>query len=89
LLNPSLESMAAMLGTPQGALIAWAHFLAFDLFVGRWAWSEGRRLGISAWLTSPTLFLILVVGPIGLLLFLLLRTFAPPRTLAATGLTTA
>lgn len=77
LLSPSLDGVAALLGTPAGATIAWAHFVAFDLFVGRWAFLESRRLGISAWLASPVLFLILMVGPLGLLLFLLLRAFAP------------
>lgn len=77
LLSPSLDGVAALLGTPAGATIAWAHFVAFDLFAGRWAYLESRRLGISVWLTSPALFLILMVGPLGLLVFLLLRAFAP------------
>ena len=37
LANPTLATIAAMLGQPIGATIAWAHLLAFDLFVGRWA----------------------------------------------------
>ncbi len=77
LLSPSLDGVTALLGTPAGATIAWAHFVAFDLFAGRWAYLESRRLGISAWLTSPALFLILMVGPLGLLVFLLLRAFTP------------
>ncbi|MGL4651776.1 MAG: ABA4-like family protein [Caldilineaceae bacterium] len=79
LMGPSLPSIAALLGTPAGATIAWVHFLAFDLFVGRWAYLESRRLGISAWLVSPVLFLILMVGPLGLLIFLVVRAVAPTR----------
>ena len=82
LLNPSLPGIAALLGTPEGATIAWAHFLAFDLFVGRWAWMESRRLQMSAWVASPILFLILMVGPVGLLLFLLARAVSPVRNSA-------
>jgi len=73
------KSIAALLGTPAGATIAWAHFLAFDLFVGRWAYMESRRLRISAWVVSPLLFLILMLGPLGLLLFMLLRATAERR----------
>jgi hypothetical protein len=32
--RPTLTGVAALLGSPAGAIIAWVHFLAFDLFVG-------------------------------------------------------
>jgi hypothetical protein len=73
LANPQLDTIAALLGTPQGATVAWAHFLAFDLFVGRWAYLDSRSRGLTAWLASPALFLILMVGPLGLLIYLGLR----------------
>ncbi len=73
LANPSLAEVAALLGTPEGALIGWAHFLAFDLFVGRWAYLDGRERNLSAWLASPALFFVLMAGPIGFLLHLALR----------------
>lgn len=73
LLNPSLDGIAALLSQPQAALIAWVHFLTFDLFVGRWAYLESRQKAISAWLVSPTLFLILMAGPLGMLVYLALR----------------
>lgn len=72
--NPTLSGIAGLLGSPAGATIAWAHFLAFDLFVGRWAYLESRRLGLSAWLVSPVLFLTLMLGPLGFLLYLILRS---------------
>jgi hypothetical protein len=75
LANPQLGDIAALLGTPQGATIAWVHFLASDLFVGRWAYLDSRQRGITAWLASPILFLILMVGPLGLLLYLTVRLF--------------
>ena len=68
--NPSLAGIAVLLGTPEGATIGWIHFLAFDLFVGRWAYLDSRTHGLSAWIASPILFLILMFGPLGLLLYL-------------------
>jgi hypothetical protein len=73
LANPQLDAIAALLGTPAGATIGWVHFLTFDLLVGRWAYLDSREKAISAWLASPTLFMILMVGPLGFLLYLGLR----------------
>jgi hypothetical protein len=73
LLNPTLAGIADLLGTPAGAAVGWVHFLAFDLFVGRWAYLDSRERSISAWLVSPTLFFIFLAGPMGLLLYLAVR----------------
>ena len=73
LLNPTLAGIASLLGTPAGAAVGWVHFLAFDLFVGRWAYLDSRERGISAWLVSPTLFFVFMAGPLGLLLYLAVR----------------
>ena len=72
--NPTLDGIAALLSTPSGALLGWMHFLAFDLFVARWVYLDSRERRISAWLVSPILFLVLMVGPVGFLLYLGLRT---------------
>lgn len=74
LVQPDLPRIAAALGTPEGALLGWIHFLAFDLLVGRWAYLDSRQRGLSAWLVSPALFFVLMVGPFGLLLYLGLRS---------------
>lgn len=80
---PSLPAIAAALGTPAGATIAWAHFLAFDLFVGRWAYLDSRQRQLHAWLVSPILFCILMVGPLGLLIYLAVRQIGRARTTTA------
>ena len=73
LLSPSLAGIAGLLGSEQGATAGWVHFLAFDLFVGRWAYLDGRERQISHWLMAPILFLILMLGPLGLTLYLVVR----------------
>jgi hypothetical protein len=70
LMNPELANISSLLGTPEGATVGWIHFLAFDLFVGRWVYLDGRRLGLSAWLVSPILLAVLMFGPLGLLIYL-------------------
>jgi hypothetical protein len=74
--SPTLPGIAAVLGTPAGATLAWAHFLAFDLFVGRWIYLDSRERKISAWLMAPVLFFTLMLGPIGFLGYLALRALA-------------
>lgn len=84
LANPQLATIAALLGTPVGATIGWIHFLAFDLFMGRWAYLDSRERGIHPLLTSITLFFILMFGPLGLLLYLLVCLFTRQNVVTAT-----
>jgi Domain of unknown function (DUF4281) len=74
--QPTLAGVAALLGTPAGSTITWVHFLAFDLFVGRWIYLDSRERRVSAWLMAPVLFLTLMLGPAGFLLYLILRSVA-------------
>ena len=78
--RPTLDGVAQLLGSPTGATIAWAHFLAFDLFVGRWIYWDGRERSISPVLISPVLFLTLMLGPFGLLLYLAVRILSQTKT---------
>ena len=71
--QPTLGGVATLLGSPAGATIAWAHFLAFDLLVGRWMYLDSQERRFSAWLMAPVLFLTLMLGPAGFLLYLILR----------------
>lgn len=76
LLRPELEPIAALLGTAAGATIAWAHFLAFDVFVGRWVYLDARERAISPWIVSPVLFVVLMFGPLGFALYLAVRALS-------------
>src|SRR5229473_1618433 len=72
--RPTLGGVVALLGSPAGATIAWVHFLVFDLFVGRWIYLDSQERGISEWLMAPVLFLTLMLGPAGFLLYLAVRS---------------
>jgi hypothetical protein len=69
----SLAGVMALFDSPGGATIGWIHYLAFDLFVGTWISRNADAHKISRWLQLPILFFTLMAGPIGLLLYLLLR----------------
>lgn len=72
-LMPSLDGIRTLLATEIGTTIGWVHFLAFDLFVGRWAYLDSRQRNISPLLMAPILFMVLMLGPIGFLLYMLVR----------------
>ncbi len=52
---------------------AWIHYLAFDLLVGIWEVKDAQKRGISHWFVVPCLFFTLMLGPIGWLLYSILR----------------
>ena len=78
LLSPTLDNVQMLLGSPAGATIGWTHFLAFDLFVGQWAYLDARGRGLTAWLVSPLLVLILMAGPLGFLAYWTVSRLAGP-----------
>jgi len=72
--SPTLGGVRDLLGTAGGAAAAWAHMIAFDLFVGRWSWLDSRERAVPALIMSPVLVLTILLGPLGLLVYLLVRT---------------
>jgi hypothetical protein len=73
LANPTLGGIRELLGTAVGAAAAWAHMLAFDLFIGRWCWLDSRERAVPALLMAPILVLTIMFGPLGLLAYLAVR----------------
>ena len=69
----SVQSVHRLFGDPWLLTAGWLHYLASDLFVGAWEVRNAQRSGISRWLLVPCLVATFLFGPIGFLLFLLLR----------------
>ncbi len=61
------ETVRAGLAQPRGFLAGWAHYIAFDLFVGRWIWEQGLAGQRS---TRLALLLTWLAGPAGLTVWL-------------------
>ncbi|MES2646816.1 MAG: ABA4-like family protein [Bacteroidota bacterium] len=69
----TLGGVTAMLSVPGAALAGWIHYLAFDLMTGLFIANNAAKHGIGyAWLL-PCLILTFLLGPIGLLLYFLIR----------------
>ena len=70
----SLESVMALFTEENAVLAGWVHYLAFDLLVGMWMLDQNQKLEIHrAWM-APCLLGTFMLGPIGFLLFMILRS---------------
>ncbi|WP_327120419.1 ABA4-like family protein [Nocardia sp. NBC_01730] len=78
LIDPHLAGLQSVLGEGTGAAAAWAHFVALDLFLGRWIFLDSRARGLPPLLISPLLVLTILFAPIGVLLYLLIRLTRTP-----------
>ncbi len=62
--NLKLADLANLFAIPFVTATGWVHYLAFDLFVGRWIYLQGQETGV---FTRHSLALTLFAGPMGLL----------------------
>ena len=69
----SLNSIANLFSNPYVLAAGWIHYLAFDLFVGSWEVFDSQKVGVSHWLVLPCLILTLMLGPTGLVMYLIIR----------------
>lgn len=69
----SLDGVCNLFKNPKGVLIGWIHYLAFDLMVGLYIKEEATSLRMPHWLQIPCFVLTLIFGPLGLLLFFILK----------------
>ena len=73
LTNYSVGGLRNLFMSDGGIVLGWTHYLAFDLFVGLWVARDADAKGFSRLAQFPVLFLVLMAGPIGLLLWLIVR----------------
>ena len=69
----SLAGVVQFFADPKVVLAGWIHYLVFDLFIGCWEVRDSRRQGIHHLLVIPSLILTFLLGPIGLLTYLVIR----------------
>lgn len=69
----SLGAVAALFENEHLLLAGWIHYLAFDLFIGSWEVRDAQRHGVHHLAVVPCLVLTFLLGPAGLLLYLVIR----------------
>jgi Kef-type K+ transport system membrane component KefB len=73
----SLPEVMKLFTNEWAVLAGWIHYLAFDMFVGAWEVKDSQEQGVSHVLVIPCLVLTFLLGPIGFLLYHIIRRFAP------------
>ena len=68
-----MRGVLKLFQAPRAVLVGWVHFLAFDLMIGLFIVIDAADQGIAHGWTLPSLFLTLMLGPLGLLSYFLLR----------------
>lgn len=69
----SLDGVMALFTKPEAVLVGWLHYLAFDLFVGMWEVKNAQHHGIPHLVVIPCLLFTFMLGPVGLLLYFIIR----------------
>jgi hypothetical protein len=71
--SPDIDGFRDLTLLANGAGAIWAQVIAWDLLLGQWMFLEARRLGIRPLVMSPLLVLTILLSPIALVVFLVLR----------------
>ena len=80
----SLAAVAALFREPWALLAGWVHYLCFDMWIGAWETRDAHRRGLPHWVLVPCLVTTFMLGPLGLLLYSVVRRRYPlllPTTL--------
>jgi len=75
----SLEGISSLFSSKMALLAGWIHYLAFDLMVGMYISKDAVKNNINKWILLPCLLFTFMLGPAGLLLYLLVRTVRTKR----------
>ena len=76
----SVAQVRALFSNDWLLVAGWVHYLAFDLFIGSWQVRDAQKHQMPHLLVIPGLILTFMFGPIGLLLYFIIR-FLRIRTL--------
>jgi len=77
---PTFASVQSAMCTRPGTNLAWAHYLTFDLFVGRWIFLDSRDRDIHRAVLTVVFLVALTFGPLAFLAYIVLRSRRPART---------
>ncbi|ABC62570.1 ABA4-like family protein [Erythrobacter litoralis] len=76
----TIDGVQTIFASRGGVTVGWTHYLAFDLFAGLWIARDADAKNVSRWIQAPILLATFMAGPLGLLIWLVLReTRRAPR----------
>jgi Domain of unknown function (DUF4281) len=69
----TFQSVMDLFTVKEAVLAGWIHYLCFDLITGGWILSDSQKRGVRHLLVIPCLFFCFMLGPIGILIYLIIR----------------
>lgn len=75
----TIAGVRAIFTSDAGVTVGWIHYLALDLFTGLWISRDADAKQFSRLLQAPVLVLTFLAGPLGLLVWLVIREPAARR----------
>jgi hypothetical protein len=75
----SLDNLYILFATESFLLVFWLHFLALNLFLGSWISRDGIKYNMPRSLVFLPLILVYLTGPLGLVLYWIIRVFYAKR----------
>ena len=75
----SLDNLYTALANESFLLVFWLHFLAVNLFLGTWISRDGVKYNMPRGLVFFPLILVYFTGPLGLVLYWIIRVFYAKR----------
>mmetsp|Transcript_8723 Transcript_8723/g.12848 ORF Transcript_8723/g.12848 Transcript_8723/m.12848 type:complete len:110 (+) Transcript_8723:8-337(+) len=81
----TFEGVVNLFKDPNGVFVGWIHYVVFDALVGRWialdSVDRGCSLLVHVFVIVPVIFLTLMLGPMGWLLYVaVVRTLLLPSS---------
>ena len=75
----SLDNLYTLFATESFLLVFWLHFLTLNLFLGSWISRDGIKYNMPRSLVFLPLILVYFTGPLGLVLYWVIRVFYAKR----------
>lgn len=69
----SIRGIRALFQSDGGIVLGWTHYLALDLFTGLWIAQDADHKSFGRLVQGAVLLLTFLAGPLGLLLWLIVR----------------
>ena len=81
----TLDGLMGLFTSKMAVTAGWIHYLAFDLMTGVWIRNNSVRHGLRHIVIVPCLVFTFMLGPTGLLMYLVIRAVKTGRYLAENG----
>ena len=75
----NIDNLYTLFATESFLLVFWLHFLALNLFLGSWISRDGIKYNMPRSLVFLPLILVYFTGPLGLVLYWIIRVFYAKR----------